>query len=111
MTEKTAEKMVEKIVEKKENFEGLERKIAEKILERLELDIDLKDVSYTAPLFSSEANGGEKSLGLDSVDGLELVVMLYETWGIKVQPDDMPNLTTIERIADYLTQKGASAKQ
>ena len=93
-----------------EDIEELKRKIAERILERLELDIDLKDVSYTVPFFSSMADGEGKSLGLDSVDGLELVVMLYETWGIKVQPDEMPNLTTIERIADYLTQKGASAK-
>lgn len=94
-----------------EDIEELKRKIAERILERLELDIELKDISYTAPFFGSAANGREKSLGLDSVDGLELVVMLYETWGIKVKPDEMPNLTTIERIADFLTQKGASAKQ
>jgi acyl carrier protein len=93
-----------------ENLENLEKKVTEKILERLELDMDLKDVSYTAPLFDSIRQSSEKSLGLDSVDGLELAVMLYETWGIKVRPEEMPGLTTIESIADFIRRKHPSGK-
>ncbi|MDR1979208.1 MAG: phosphopantetheine-binding protein [Synergistaceae bacterium] len=91
-----------------EDLNDLERKITEKMLERLELsDIRAEDVSYTMPLFSSREKGeqNEKSLGLDSVDGLELVVLIYEAWGIKVPANDMPQLTTIGRIADYIRLK------
>jgi acyl carrier protein len=84
----------------------LEKKIAVKIVERLELDVRPEDISYTAPLFTSGAqNSEEKSLELDSVDGLELVVLIYEAWGVKVQAEEMPKLTTIERIAEYVRQK------
>ena len=93
------------------DLEILKKKVTEKIIERLELDLELEDVSYTAPLFSSMADGDGKNLGLDSVDGLELVVMLYESWGIKVQAEEMPTLTTIERIADFIRRKFAEKTQ
>ena len=94
-----------------EDLSDLEKKVAEKIIERLELDLELEDVSYTAPLFSSMVDGDGKNLGLDSVDWLELVVMLYESWGIKVQAEEMPILTTIERIADFIRRKFAEKTQ
>ena len=88
-----------------EDLRDLEKKVAERIIEKLELDLELENISYTAPLFNPPSQGGEKSLGLDSVDGLELVVMLYEAWGIKVRAEEMPRLTTIERVADFIRQK------
>ncbi|GHS98685.1 hypothetical protein AGMMS50276_20940 [Synergistales bacterium] len=87
------------------SLDNLERRIAEKIVEKLDLsDIDPDRVSYSMPLFESDPSKEEK-LGLDSVDGLELMVAIYEEWGIKVNPDDMPRLTTIGRIADYIREK------
>lgn len=85
-----------------DDLQDLERKVVEKILNRLELnDVKVEDVPYSMPLFSSVANG-EKNLGLDSVDGLELVVMIYEAWAIKVPANDMIKLTTVQGIADYI---------
>ena len=92
------------------DMEDLERTIAEKIIERLGLDVDLEDISHTAPLFASFAQVGDKSLGLDSLDGAELIVMLHEVWGITVQVEEMPNLTTIERIADFIRRKPTALK-
>ena len=96
-----------------ESLEGnLEKKIAEKIVERLELDMKPEYIPYTAPLFTSEAKGGgENNLGLDSVDGLELVVLIYEMWGIKVPAEDISNLNTVGRIAEYVRQKLDAVKR
>jgi acyl carrier protein len=91
------------------DFSGLERIIARKIVERLELtDMDADSISHDATLFESVKGEGE-NLGLDSVDGLELVVLIYEEWGIKVNANDMPNLTTIGRIADYIRKRSGDA--
>ncbi|MDR1875964.1 MAG: phosphopantetheine-binding protein, partial [Synergistaceae bacterium] len=89
------------------NLENLEKKIAEKIVEKMDLnDVKAEDISPSMPLFSSAADPAEeKNLGLDSVDGLELVVLIYEEWGIKVEAEDMPRLTTIGRIAAYIREK------
>ena len=90
------------------NADGIESKIAHKIVERLELTgVDADSISPCAGLFESVPGEGE-NLGLDSVDGLELVVLIYEEWGIKVNANDMPGLTTIGRIADYIRERLAN---
>ncbi|MDR3280634.1 MAG: phosphopantetheine-binding protein [Synergistaceae bacterium] len=93
------------------DLSGLEGKIARKIVERLELtDMDADSISEDASLFESVKGEGE-NIGLDSVDGLELVVLIYEEWGIKVNANDMPNLTTIRRIADYIRKCSGDANK
>jgi acyl carrier protein len=87
----------------------IESVIARKIVERLELaDVDPDSISPEAILFES-VKGDGRNLGLDSVDGLELIVLIYEEWGIKVGANDMPRLITIKRIADYIRERSASA--
>ncbi|MEG1947054.1 MAG: phosphopantetheine-binding protein [Lachnospiraceae bacterium] len=87
----------------------LEQEILEKILPRLELeDIDVANFSYDAPIFLiDEEDTGEEGLGLDSVDALELVVLLNDEYGIKVDVKEMEKLRTIRAIADFVREKRA----
>jgi acyl carrier protein len=89
------------------NLEDLEGAIARKIVEKMDLNgVEAGDISPSMPLFSSAANpAGERDLGLDSIDGVELVVLLHEEWGIRVEIEDMPRLTTVGRVAEYIREK------
>jgi acyl carrier protein len=76
------------------------------------MDVDvstLKDFDETTPLFG-EAKEGKPSMGLDSIDSLELVVMIEKEWGLgEIASEDMTKLTTVKAIADYIITHGGAA--
>ena len=79
----------------------LEKEIYEQIIERLDLDDETVDgFSYDTILFN--LGDGQENLGLDSVDALELVTLIYEKWDIDVPSDDMKKLVSVNAIADYI---------
>ena len=41
-------------------------------------------------------------IGADSLDVVELIMSLEETYGITVSDDDAANLTTVRKIVDYI---------
>ena len=56
----------------------LKQELKEKIIEQLNLeDIAIEEIADTDPLFG-------EGLGLDSIDALELIVMLDKDYGIKL---------------------------
>lgn len=60
-------------------MEALEQKLKQQIIEALNLeDIEPEDIESDAPLFGD-------GLGLDSIDALELIVLLEKHYGIKVE--------------------------
>ncbi|SEP77248.1 phosphopantetheine-binding protein [Neolewinella agarilytica] len=75
-----------------------------RIIEELALDITPDEIDAAAPLFG----GG---LGLDSIDGLELVVLLEKYYDIKVgQDEDMHNIfSSVNTLYDYIKERSASA--
>ena len=62
-------------------MEDLNTKIKNVIINALELeDITPADIDDNAPLF-----GEGEGLGLDSIDALELIVMMEKSYGIKIK--------------------------
>ncbi len=84
-------------------MEELEKKVLSLICERLGIDdVDVGSFDYDSPLFAS---GGTDGLGLDSVDALELVVILKQSFNVKVTNDDMKTLRTVRSVADFIREK------
>jgi acyl carrier protein len=79
----------------------LRRKLKELLIERLKFeDMTPDDISDDDPLFA----GG---LGLDSIDALEIVVMLESEFGIKVKSESSArdHFRSIATLADYVGEK------
>ncbi len=77
----------------------LKEELKEKIIEALNLeDIAITDLEDDAPLF------GEEGLGLDSIDALELIVLLEKNYGIKISdPKEGKNIfKSVNVMADYI---------
>lgn len=88
----------------------LKRKLKELLIERLKFeDMTPDDIGDDDPLFA----GG---LGLDSIDALEIVVMLETEFGIKVKNessarDYFRSISTLATLVDEkLTEKRAAAQ-
>jgi len=79
----------------------LRRKLKELLIERLKFeDMTPDDIPDDEPLFA----GG---LGLDSIDALEIVVMLESEFGIKVRNESSAReyFRSIATLADYVGQR------
>ncbi len=81
----------------------LRRKLKELLIERLKFeDMTPDDIADDEPLFA----GG---LGLDSIDALEIVVMLESEFGIRVKNETSArdNFRTVAALADFVEQRTA----
>lgn len=70
-----------------------------KMIEALNLEeMTPADIDEQAPLF------GEDGLGLDSIDVLELIVLLDRTYGIKIEDPKLGKeiFTSVRTMADYV---------
>ena len=82
-------------------MEELIFKIKEQVIEVLNLeDIEPNDIETDAQLFGD-------GLGLDSIDALELIVLLEKQYGIKIEdPKDGKKIFfSIRTIAEYIEEK------
>ncbi|MFO7842307.1 MAG: phosphopantetheine-binding protein [Bacteroidales bacterium] len=81
-------------------MEELIQKIKEQVIEVLNLeDIEPDDIDTDDPLFGD-------GLGLDSIDALELIVLLEKQYGIKIEdPKDGKKIFySIRTIAEYIEE-------
>ena len=77
----------------------LKEELKTKLIEALNLeDVTTADIDDTAPLF------GEDGFGLDSIDALELIVLLEKNYGIKIKdPKEGKNIfKSVSVMADYV---------
>lgn len=82
---------------------ALEEKVYKKLVETLEVDKSLLEGFDENSTIFGEAEPGQVSMGLDSIDSLEMLVMIEETWGLEeISGEDMTKLTTIKEIANYI---------
>ncbi len=75
--------------------------LKEKIIEGLSLeDIEASEISDTDPLF------GEDGLGLDSVDAIELTLVVEKEFGVKVTniADAETIFATAASLCDYINE-------
>ena len=78
----------------------LKQELKEKIITQLNLeDIAIEEIADNDPLFGD-------GLGLDSIDALELIVMLDKDYGIKLtDPKEGKKIfESIEVMANYIAQ-------
>jgi len=75
--------------------------LKEKIIEGLNLeDIDASEIADTDPLF------GDDGLGLDSVDAIELTLVVEKEFGVKVTniADAETIFATAQSLCDYINE-------
>lgn len=75
-------------------------KLKVQILEQLNLeDMEPEDIDASEPLFG-------EGLGLDSIDALELIVLLEKEYGIKIQnpKDGQKVFFSIETMAEFIQE-------
>jgi acyl carrier protein len=79
-------------------MEELKLKLKEQLIEALNLeDILPEDIDSTQPLFG-------EGLGLDSIDALELIVVLEKEYGIKFadRSESRAAFASIDKMAEYV---------
>ena len=80
-------------------------KIRENIISHLDIDEDmLADFNDDTIIFNT--GDDRPNLGLDSIDSLELVTMIFEVFGYDVPAEDVKKLYSVNAIAAYLNEKG-----
>ncbi|MDR1886428.1 MAG: phosphopantetheine-binding protein [Prevotellaceae bacterium] len=74
-----------------------------KLIEHLNLQIPCERINPDEPLFNS-------GLGLDSIDALELIVLLQQDYGIKVKSAEEGKhiFRSVRTMAEYIRQNEVS---
>lgn len=90
-------------------MENIKKELCQMIIERLNLDdVTSEEIEYDEPLFLGEdydEDGEFIGLGLDSVDALELVVGIRETYGIIIEDTEMAIFYSINTLASFIADK------
>jgi len=82
-------------------MENLIENLKKQIIEQLNLaEVKPGDIDPSAPLFG-------EGLGLDSIDALELIVLLEKNYGLKIQePKDAKHIfQSVKTLAEYITSQ------
>ena len=81
-------------------MEELIEKLKEQIIEALNLeDVKPKDIDNDAPLFG-------EGLGLDSIDALELIVLIEKNYGLKLENPAQGReiFKSVNTMADFISK-------
>lgn len=81
-------------------MDDLINKLKAEIIEVLNLeDLDLDDIETDAPLFN-------EGLGLDSIDALELIVLMEKEYGIKIDDPKKGKeiFYSVKTMAEFITK-------
>lgn len=82
-------------------MEELKAKIKQQLIAQLNLeDIEVSDIEDDAPLFS------DKGLGLDSIDALEIIVLLEANYDIKLKDPEAGKevFFSVNTLAKYISE-------
>jgi len=73
----------------------IELKVNTFLVEEMEIEAD--DIHNDAKL--------KEGLGLDSLDFVDIVVIVEKTFGFKIKPEEMANILTLKEFYDYIETK------
>ena len=73
----------------------IESKVNDFLIEEMEIEAD--SIHDDAKL--------KEGLGLDSLDFVDIVVIIEKTFGFKIKPEDMTNVLTVKEFYDYIERK------
>lgn len=62
-----------------------------------DLEIDEEKISNDAKL--------KDDLGIDSLDFVDIVVIVERKFGFKIKPEEMAGVTTLQQFCDYIESK------
>jgi acyl carrier protein len=77
---------------------GLQRELATLFVQALNLDVEPQDIDPEAPLYG-------EGLGLDSIDILEVALIVSKQYGIQLRADSQENQQTfrsLRHLAEYI---------
>lgn len=84
-------------------LDDLAMRVKQCVIARLNLEISPEEIDNDAPIF--QASGAEPvsgSLGLDSIDALELVVALSTEFDVTITDEDMSIFQSINTMCDFI---------
>jgi acyl carrier protein len=79
----------------------LEKEIASLITEELRLDVAAEAIDPAAPLYG-------EGLGLDSIDMLEIALVISQRYGVQLRSDDVQNkqiFSSLGALARYVAER------
>ena len=73
----------------------IEEKVREFLIDDLEIDEDkIKDDAKL-----------KDDMGIDSLDFVDIVVIVEKNFGFKIKPEEMKGITTLKEFCDYIESK------
>jgi acyl carrier protein len=75
--------------------EEIEEKVRAFLID--ELEIDEEKISNDARL--------KEDMGIDSLDFVDIVVIVDKYFGFKIKPEEMADVTTLGQFCDYIERK------
>ena len=72
-----------------------------KIMTRTEIEEKVKAFLIDAKL--------KEDMGIDSLDFVDIVVIVEKNFGFKIKPEEMTGVTTLSQFYDYIESKVGSA--
>lgn len=75
--------------------EEIEEKVRAFLIDDLEIDED--KISDDAKL--------KDDMGIDSLDFVDIVVIVEKDFGFKIKPEEMKDVTTLSQFCDYIESK------
>ena len=81
----------------------LQREVAALLVEALNLDIAPESIEPSAPLYG-------EGLGLDSIDILEVALVVSQRYGFQMRSDDEDNVRIFKSLASLAEHIGAHRK-